>query len=81
VVRIRSQLLVFFAAFASLAFVGCAPAADPDSVEVLASDPQRLKYLRARCRTEHTAVGDTLCARVAEATRRRFMEHGSMGRD
>jgi len=42
------------------------------TVEELASDPERLKELRQQCKTDRPNLGDVLCNRVAEATRRRF---------
>jgi len=42
------------------------------TVEELASDPVRLKELRQQCKTDRPSLGDVLCNRVAEATRRRF---------
>ena len=46
---------------------------DIPTVEELASEPQRLKELRRQCITDRAALGDELCRRVAEATRKRFM--------
>lgn len=57
---------------ASVLIAGCGPAPD-DSVESLMADHERLAVLRSRCKLDHARVGDALCARVAEATRRRFM--------
>jgi hypothetical protein len=62
--------------------MGCSPADKPDkkdapSVEELASDPARLKELRQQCKTDRPKLGDLLCNRVAEATRRRFIGNGS----
>ncbi|VFS25147.1 probable lipoprotein [plant metagenome] len=48
------------------------PQANPPTVEQLASDPERLKELRQQCRQERAKLGDELCNRVAEATRKRF---------
>ena len=42
------------------------------TVEELASNPERLKELRQQCRVERAKLGDELCNRVAEATRKRF---------
>jgi len=47
------------------------------TVEELASDPIRLKELRQQCRMERAKLGDVLCNRVAEATRRRFYGDGT----
>lgn len=45
-------------------------------VEALASDPARLKELRQQCKTDRAKLGDLLCNRVAEATRKRFYGDG-----
>lgn len=42
------------------------------TVEELAADPERLKALRQQCKTDRPKLGDVLCNRVAEATRKRF---------
>lgn len=42
------------------------------TVEELASNPERLKELRQQCKTDRPKLGDVLCNRVAEATRKRF---------
>ncbi|AMJ56300.1 MULTISPECIES: EexN family lipoprotein [Stenotrophomonas] len=60
---------------------GCGPEdrtekKDVPSVEELASDPVRLKELRQQCRTGRATLGDMLCNRVAEATRKRFYGDG-----
>jgi len=47
------------------------------TVEELASDPVRLKELRQQCKTDRPNLGDVLCNRVAEATRRRFYGDGT----
>ncbi|MFM5701014.1 entry exclusion lipoprotein TrbK [Aeromonas caviae] len=46
------------------------------TVEALASDPARLKELRQQCKTDRAKLGDLLCNRVAEATRKRFYGDG-----
>lgn len=64
--------------------VACSPAEqlapEPDipTVKELAADPARLKELRAQCKTDRTGVGDMLCDRVAEATRKRFYGDGTV---
>ncbi|QGL80181.1 hypothetical protein GPNADHDJ_01121 [Stenotrophomonas maltophilia] len=45
-------------------------------VEELAADPERLKELRQQCKTDRQKLGDVLCNRVAEATRKRFYGDG-----
>jgi len=47
------------------------------TVEELVSDPARLKELRQQCRMERAKLGDVLCNRVAEATRKRFYGDGT----
>lgn len=46
------------------------------TVEELAADPVRLKELRQQCKTDRAKLGDMLCNRVAEATRKRFYGDG-----
>lgn len=46
------------------------------TVEELASNPDRLKGLRQQCKADRSEVGDVLCNRVAEATRKRFYGDG-----
>ena len=46
------------------------------TVEELASNPDRLKGLRQQCKVDRSEVGDVLCNRVAEATRKRFYGDG-----
>lgn len=46
------------------------------TVEELASNPERLKELRQQCKTDRARLGDVLCNRVAEATRKRFYGDG-----
>jgi len=48
------------------------------TVEELASNPERLKELRQQCRLERAKLGDELCNRVAEATRKRFYGDGKV---
>ncbi|HCT7101479.1 EexN family lipoprotein [Pseudomonas aeruginosa] len=52
--------------------------ADMPTVEELASNPGRLKELRQQCKTDHAKLGDILCSRVAEATRKRFFGDGKV---
>ncbi|MBP5053915.1 entry exclusion lipoprotein TrbK [Pseudomonas chlororaphis] len=49
---------------------------DVPTVEALASDSARLKELRQQCKTDRATLGDVLCNRVAEATRKRFYGDG-----
>ncbi|MDH0131764.1 EexN family lipoprotein [Pseudomonas asiatica] len=50
--------------------------ADVPTVDELAADPTRLKELRRQCKTDRATLGDVLCNRVAEATRKRFYGDG-----
>lgn len=64
-----------------VALSGCGPSETPSQTDVptvdeLASDPERLKALLQQCKTERTELGDVLCNRVAEATRKRFYGDG-----
>lgn len=54
-----------------------APPALP-TVEALAADPERLKELRQQCKLDRAKLGDELCNRVAEATRKRFYGDGTV---
>ncbi len=51
---------------------------DVPTVEELAADPARLKELREQCKTDRANLGDVLCDRVAEATRKRFYGDGTV---
>lgn len=48
------------------------------TVDELTSNPERLKELRQQCRQERAKLGDELCNRVAEATRKRFYGDGTV---
>lgn len=48
------------------------------TVEELTANPERLKELRQQCKLERTKMGDVLCNRVAEATRKRFYGDGKV---
>lgn len=52
--------------------------ADVPTVEELAADPERLGELREQCRTDHARLGEVLCNRVTEATRKRIYGDGSV---
>ncbi|MCL4777311.1 MAG: EexN family lipoprotein [Gammaproteobacteria bacterium] len=56
----------------------CGEAESIETVEVLAGNPERLQGLREQCKTERAKLGDELCDRVAEATRRRFFGDGTV---
>ncbi|OPE00265.1 hypothetical protein APA08_32665 [Pseudomonas aeruginosa] len=63
------------------AYVGfwfhCSPNPNIPTVEELAANPERLKELRQQCKTDRPRLGDVLCNRVAEATRKRFYGDGA----
>lgn len=48
------------------------------TVEELAANPERLKELRQQCKTDRPKLGDMLCNRVADATRKRFYGDGKV---
>lgn len=51
-------------------------AANIPTVEELAANPERLKELRQQCKTDRPKLGNVLCNRVAESTRKRFYGDG-----
>ena len=57
---------------------GCGPSEPIETVESLASNPERQKELRPQCKLERAKMGDELCNRVAEATRKRFYGDGNV---
>lgn len=66
----------------AVVLTACGPSETPKqanvpTVEELASDPVRLKELRQQCKTDRATLGDALCNRVAEATRKRFYGDGN----
>jgi len=68
---------------AAAVLTGCGPSETPQTtdlptVDALASDPARLKELRQQCRLERARLGDALCNRVAETTRKRFYGDGKV---
>lgn len=63
---------------AALLLSGCGKPQPTDTVESLMVNPERLKLLREQCKTERTKLGDELCDRVAEATKRRFFGDGKV---
>lgn len=66
----KKLLLLLFV----VVLAGCGPSesATTETVESLAADPIRLKELRQQCKLDRAKLGDALCSRVAEATRKRF---------
>lgn len=57
--------------------VGCGKTEPTDTVESLVANPERLRELRDQCRLDHAKMGDALCNRVGEATRKRFQGNGT----
>lgn len=71
-----------FALLFTSTLAACGPADTPQktdapTVDELAADPARLKELRRQCKIDRAALGDLLCNRVAEATRKRFYGDGN----
>lgn len=62
----------------TLALAACSKSRPTEAVESLAADPARLKQLREQCQTDRAKLGDHLCDRVAEATKRRFFGDGKV---
>ncbi len=61
----------------TLRLAACNKPAPTESVESLLANPERLKEVRVQCKADHAKVGDALCNRASEATRRRFMGSGT----
>ena len=55
----------------------CGKPEPTESVDSLLANPDRLNEVRAQCKADHAMVGNALCNRAAEATRRRFMGGGT----
>lgn len=60
-----------------LAACGQADPTTTETVESLAANPERLKELRQQCKLDRAKLGEELCNRVAEATRKRFYGNGN----
>lgn len=58
--------------------VACSESPPTETVESLAANPERLKELREQCRANRAKVGEDLCNKVGEATRKRFMGDGKV---
>lgn len=63
---------------AALLLSACGKSQPTETVEALANDPDRLKQLREQCQKERAKLGDELCDRVAEATKKRFFGDGKV---
>ena len=63
---------------ATLLLSACGKTQPTTTVESLMGDPERLAQLRGQCKTERAKLGDDLCDRVAEATKRRFFGDGKV---
>ena len=63
----KIMLLLF-----AVMLTACGQPEPSETMESLASNPERLKELRQQCKLDRAKLGDELCNRVAEATRKRF---------
>jgi hypothetical protein len=72
----KNIMLFLFAV--ALAACGQADPTTTETVDSLAANPKRLKELRQQCKLERAKLGDELCNRVAEATRKRFYGDGKV---
>ena len=68
---------LLIAAACTVLLAACGKPEPTESVESLMANPERLQEVRAQCKADHAEVGDALCNRAAEATRRRFMSSGT----
>lgn len=68
---------LFLVAACTLALAACGKPEPAESVESLMANLDRLKDVRAQCKADRDKVGDALCNKAAEATRRRFMGSGT----
>ncbi|MCU0761966.1 MAG: EexN family lipoprotein [Hydrogenophaga sp.] len=65
-------------AILALALAACGRPQPVETVESLMDHPERLKQLRKVCKTDRPKLGDELCDRVAEASKRRFLGDGKV---
>lgn len=74
----KSSILATASALMSVALQlsACGKPQLAETVESLMADPDRLKQMREQCKTERSKLGDQLCNRVAEASKRRFFGDG-----
>lgn len=73
----KFMMLVPLAVAVSVALGSCGKPEPTDTVESLVAKPQRLDELRQQCKMDHAKMGDVLCNKVAEATRKRFQGKGT----
>lgn len=76
--RTSSRLVATAVVVSATLLSACGKPAPSATVESLAADPDRLKQLREQCKTERARLGDELCDRVAEASKRRFFGDGKV---
>ena len=50
----------------------CGPSQPSETVDFLVAHPERIKEIQRQCKEDRAKVGDELCVRAAEATKRRF---------
>ncbi|SKC74295.1 EexN family lipoprotein [Paraburkholderia hospita] len=62
----------------AVVLAGCGSSQPTETVESLSTNPERLKELRVQCILDHAKLGDELCNRVAEASRKRFFGDGKV---
>ena len=73
--------IFFYLLLAALSACGQSDASkqsDVPTVDELTANPARLKELREQCKTDRLNLGEVLCSRVAEATRKRFYGDGKV---
>lgn len=76
----KSSIMVTASAVASaiLLLSACGKTEPTAAAESLMGNPERLAQLQDQCKTERKKLGDELCARVAEASKRRFFGDGKV---
>ena len=50
----------------------CDSSQSSETVDTLVANPERIKEIQGQCKHDRAKVGDELCARAAEAAKRRF---------
>ena len=56
----------------TVALTACGPSQPSETVDFLATHPERIKEIQRQCKEDRAKVGDELCVRAAEAAKRRF---------